>query len=347
MPPENAPTPAHDELRRRIEAHLSAATAGPVTVSRLVPLPGGACNENYIVEAAFTAGELAGPRRLVLRSDAPTSLPGSLDRAREHAVVCAAVEAGVRTPRARFLGRGLVREGAFAYFLDWVEGETIGRRVTTLPKLAAARALLPSQLAAEAAKIHSITPRTHPDLFGDAREAPDDPVGSTLDLLRGMLDRLGEPRPALELAMRWLDENRPPRGEVVLAHGDFRTGNFMVRDDGLAAVLDWEFARFSAPEEDLAWISVRDWRFGQLALPIGGFARREPFYEAYEKASGRTLSRAAVHYWEVLGNARWAAGSLHQGERYLAGDQDVELIAIARRAVEMEWETLRLIEKGA
>src|SRR5205809_174180 len=80
-----------------------------------------------------------------------------------------------------------------------------------------ARAGLPSQLAAELARIHSITPATHPDLFGTRKElAGLDPVGSTLALLRLMIDDLGEPRPALELAMRWLDENRPARSEVTL-----------------------------------------------------------------------------------------------------------------------------------
>jgi len=54
-----------------------------------------------------------------------------------------------------------------------------------------------------------------------------------------------------------------------------------------------------------------------------------------------------VHFWEVMGNVRWAAASLHQGERYMSGgDADIELVAVARRAIEMEYEALRLIERG-
>jgi aminoglycoside phosphotransferase (APT) family kinase protein len=113
-------------------------------------------------------------------------------------------------------------------------------------------------------------------------------------------------------------------------------------------VLDWEFAHWGAPAEDIAWMCVRDWRFGQLKNPVGGFATRAAFYAEYEKASGTEVDPAEVHYWEVMGNVRWAAASIHQGERYLSGsDPDIELVAVARRAIEMEYEALRLIEKGA
>ena len=55
-----------------------------------------------------------------------------------------------------------------------------------------------------------------------------------------------------------------------------------------------------------------------------------------------------IRFWEIFGNVRWAIGSVLQGERYLSGEEtDLELIAIARRSVEMEFEALRLMEGGA
>src|SRR5262249_19691351 len=145
----------------------------------------------------------------------------------------------------------------------------------------------------------------------------------------------------------WLIANALVTSERTLVHADFRTGNFMVSAQGLDAVLDWEFAHWGDPFEDLGWLCVRDWRFGQLAKPVGGIACRAEFYAAYEKASGRQVDPTWVHYWEVTGNVRWAVGSIYQGERYLSGEEsDIELLAIARRAVEMEFEALRLIERG-
>ncbi len=330
-------------LRARIASHVAQATAGPVQVRALEPLAGGACQDNWRVELTLEAGELRGARTLVLRSDSRTSLPASIDRAAELEVVRAAVRAGVRTPQARWGARDLTRPGATSYFLDWVNGEAIGRRVVKGAQLAGARAGLPEELGRELAKIHSITPASEPGLFGGAGAPAEDPIATMLGILRGMVDQLREPRPAIELGLRWLADHRPASPEVTLVHGDFRVGNFLVAPDGLQAVLDWEFAHWGSPCEDLAWICVRDWRFGKLELPVGGIAKREPFVRAYEQASGRRVDAREVHFWEVLGNVKWAIGSLQQGDRYQAGEHDLELIAVARRAGEMEYEALRLM----
>lgn len=341
-----------DALRAKVEAHLAAETGGPVEVRAIDRLSGGACQWNFRIDATISAGPLAGERTFVLRSDAPSSLPASIDRRLEFDVVRAAIAGGVRTAEARWLARDLLRDGAHAYFLDWIDGEALGRRVVGNPKLAAARKNLATDCARELAKIHAITPSGAPALFDGV--LPRDPVDDLLGKLRAMLDGLGAPRPTLELAMRWLADHAPTNREVTLVHGDFRSGNFMVTETGLAAVLDWEFARWGTPGEDLGWIAVRDWRFQRLELPIGGFALREDFYRAYELESGRRVDRQELRWWEVLGNVRWAIGSVYQGQRFLAalganagteGDDDVELIAIGRRAVEMEWEALRLIER--
>ena len=190
--------------------------------------------------------------------------------------------------------------------------------------------------------------RVRPSFELPAPSARDgDPVASALAFQRATLDRLPEPRPALELALRWLREHPPASREVTLVHGDFRTGNFMVTPEGLAAVLDWEFAHWGHPMEDLAWLCVRDWRFGALNRPAGGLTSRATFYAAYAATSGREVNPAEVHFFEILGNLRWAAGAIVQSLRYHeGGEPDLELLAIGQRAREMELEALRLIELG-
>jgi aminoglycoside phosphotransferase (APT) family kinase protein len=325
----------------RIEAISAALAPHGATLISCKPLYGGACQENFRVELSLDGQ----PLTLALRSDAATSLPGSLRRRDEFAVLQAAVAAQVKTPAARWLTADLLRQGADAYFLDWAPGESIGRRVVRNPELAQARQQLPEVLAQSLARLHRITPQTQklplePPTQGPARAA--------LGTLRRMLTVIPGSCPAVEFALAWLSERLPASEACVLTHGDFRTGNFLVTPEGLSAILDWEFSHFGSPYEDLAWISVRDWRFGRLELPIGGFAKREPFYAAYERASGTRVDLAQVLWWEVFGNLRWAVGSVFQGERYLGGEQtDLELLAIARRNVEMEFEALRLIRRGA
>ncbi|MCB9730547.1 MAG: phosphotransferase family protein [Deltaproteobacteria bacterium] len=340
--PESA-TP--EALALRVEQALREQAAPELRVTRLAPLIGGACQDNVALDVELDGERLA----LVLRGDSPSSLPGSLGRRAEFAVVARAAQAGVETPAPRWLVRDALRDGADAWCMPRLEGSAIGRVVTSDPTLAEARADLPGRLAANLARIHSITPQHDGDLPLPDLEAIRERGAAAFAtaFVRDMLRGLPEPRPALHLALRWLERHIPDERELVLVHGDFRVGNFLVAPSGLAGILDWEFAHWGSPWDDLAWITVRDWRFGRLDRPVGGFARRAELYRAYERVSGRRVDAATLHWWEVLGNARWAAAAAWQGERYLSGEvPDFELVAIGRRAAEMEWEALRLIETG-
>jgi aminoglycoside phosphotransferase (APT) family kinase protein len=332
------------ELSERIQRILPGLFGPSVTLQKLSLLSGGACQENYRLDL-----EVEGiAQTLVLRSDAPSSLSGSIGRAQEYAVVAASYARGVRTPRPTHLRQGYVREGAFGYLLDWANGEAIGRFGNLAPELAEARLRLGAELGAELAKIHAIHPGNAETLMSALGPAPTDPIQSALKLQRSRIDALKTRRLGTELIYRWLVDHAPAGHASVLLHGDFRTGNFLVSPSGLTAVLDWEFARWGSSYEDLAWISLRDWRFGVLDKPIGGFESRSSFYAAYEQAGGLAVDMKAVHYFEVLGNLAWAVGSIAQAERYTRhGEKELELLAIGRRAAEMEWEALRLIKQGS
>lgn len=333
-----------EAARARIEDGLRRVAGRELRLVSVTPLAGGASQELLRLQLEDPQ---EGALRLVLRGDAPRGLPGSLDRRREHAVVVAAVGAGVETPAPRWLASGLLREGAWSYCLEWVEGEALGAKVVRDPALAEARAALPGELAVQLARIHTVTPGLHPQLSETLGPPPADPAREALAGLSGMLGQLPGREPAFALLLAWLEAHLPGPTPPVLVHGDFRVGNFLVGPAGLRAVLDWEFAHWGSPAEDLAWIALRDWRFGRLEQPVGGICARAALWAPYAAASGRAVDPAEVHWWEVCGNVRWAAGSLCQGERYLSGAQrDLELLAIARRAPEILWEAMRLAERG-
>jgi aminoglycoside phosphotransferase (APT) family kinase protein len=294
-----------------------------------IRLTGGASRETWLLT-------LASGDEVVLRRDMGGEiLDGALSRAEEFAVVKRAFEGGVKVARPRLHGAGPP-----AFFVsDRLHGESVGRRVVREPALASAREVLPVQMGEQLAKIHALR---HDDLTFLPRLTP----LQSLERAADQLARLDEPHPVLTLAIRWLRSHAPPPGPPVLVHGDFRVGNLMIGSRGLEGVFDWEFAHVGDAHEDLAWPCVRSWRFGHDHLRCGGVGDDEAFFAAYEKAGGRKVDRAAVAWWEAIGNLRWAIGCVAQAHRHLSGQaMSVELASLGRRTCEMEWELMELMER--
>ncbi len=340
------------DLKDRLETYLSGRLGSRASVTNIKSLSGGACQDNYAVDLSVPDGQERGEYRLVLRTDKGGSLLSSLSRADEYNVGALAFAAGVKTPRpywlepdARFLGHPF-------YFMERIQGRATGRYLVKDRSLNEYRKRLGGDLAENLARIHSVRPATCQDAdlrarLGDpGRTGPAHGARAIQDV-RELLPALPEPRPATLLALNWLENHLPDTRELVLVHGDFRTGNFMVSPEGLHGIVDWEFAHWGDRHEDIAWLCMRDWRFGKLNKHAGGFADRDEFYRSYEKAAGVPVDPAGVLFWEIMGNVRWGVGAAQQAERHLSGkDKGIELAAIGRRVCEMEFEALRLIENG-
>ncbi len=164
-----------------------------------------------------------------------------------------------------------------------------------------------------------------------------------MDQYRAILDALGEPHPAIELGLRWLDQNRPPSHRTTVVHGDFRLGNLIVGPDGLRAVLDWELAHLGDPLEDLGWLCVRAWRFGE-SKPVGGFGEYDELFGSYAVASGTEVDPEVVRWWQILGTLKWGVMCIMQASSHLGGwSRSVELAAIGRRVCENEHDLLELL----
>ena len=138
------------------------------------------------------------------------------------------------------------------------------------------------------------------------------------------------------------DPTPPARGSVL--HTDVRNGNIIVGEDGLRAVLDWEGALAAGdPMQDLAWPSLRMWRFRNDEREIGGFADRAPYVAGYERAGG-DLRRGSLPVVEGRGTLRWAVGLAGQTMAWLDGRvPSIVMAASGRRVPELEWDLLMLI----
>jgi aminoglycoside phosphotransferase (APT) family kinase protein len=330
-----------DDIAARLAAFLTTAADAPATIAALRPIAGGASRETWAVDA-----EIGGVREaLVLRMDLASSMnPDALSRPQEFALLALAHAAGVLAPRPRWLDADGAALGRPFLLMDHLEGESIGPRVVRRPELAGARARLPAQMAEQLARIHAIDPR--PLDFLPRPAAGSSPALYALDRTRRAIEAIGLLNPALEFGLRWLEQRAPACERLTLIHGDFRIGNLLVGREGLNAVIDWEFAHIGDPHEDLAWPCVRDWRFGNDTLRVGGVGEIAPYLAAYEAAAGRIIDRDILRWWEIMGNLRWAATCHVQAQRHLSGaDPSVELVSLGRRAAEMELEFLALIEE--
>ena len=76
----------------------------------------------------------------------------------EAALLDAAAAAGVPVPRVRWVERDPAVLGAPFFVMDFVEGETIGKRLVRDPAFEHARSELPEQIARALARIHAIDP---------------------------------------------------------------------------------------------------------------------------------------------------------------------------------------------
>ena len=320
------------DLVERVDAVMSDALSEPVAIEELTHLPGGASKDTWSFAARGAGGEV---RAFVLRRDRGRGSSGS-GLLLESALLAAAREAGVPVPRVVASGGDLGGGSGPFIVMDFVDGETIARRILRDEAFAAVRPALAGQCGEILAAIHRIPVSAVPGLAG----------GDLLDQLRSQLEQLGQPHPAFELGLAWLAENRPPAVVARVVHGDFRNGNLIVGPDGIRAVLDWELAHLGDPLEDLGWLCVKAWRFGS-PLPVGGFGTVEQLVAAYEAAGGGPVDAAALRWWIAYGTLRWGIICIAQTLTHTSGVvRSVELAAIGRRVCEVESDLLELLPWG-
>ncbi len=333
-----------EKLAGQLEAALSNELGGRVRVENLVRLSGGASRETWAFDAKGSAG---GPMALILRKDfeggralglaALMGEPDDYDRAAEFALFRALHEAGLPVPRPVCLpdpATGL----SDCFVMERVEGEGLPRKLLRDEAFAEARTTMAAAIGAVAARIHGVEPAKLPQL-------PLRDVGSQLVLCRRMLDLGGAPRPVFELVLRWCAEHLPRAAATPrLVHGDFRNGNFLVGPEGLRAVLDWEYAHLGDPMEDLGFLCLKPWRFGNHTLHAGGFGTREELFGSYEAAGSGVVDPEAVRFWEILGTVKWGALCTIRALLHLNGVQrSVEAAAIGRRVAETEYDLIHLL----
>lgn len=323
---------------------VTVARAESAAIASARILSGGAVQENWLLDIDIIGGSHAGRMEGVLRCDSPTAgVAISHGRAQEFALLKTVFAAGVTVPEPLWLCEDRAVIGRQFFIMRRIAGTAAGHLLVKDGRYGGDRVQLAERLGHELARIHSVRPPQPALDFLPWYE--DAPALHSVELHRNFLDGHHTAHPALEWGLRWLERHAPVRGEIALCHRDFRTGNYMVDESGLTGVLDWEFAGWSDPLEDIGWFCAKCWRFGKVDREAGGIGVREDFYRGYERESGRPIDREAVRYWEVMAHMNWAIIAIQQGERHVSGEEDSLLLALTGHIVpELEWEILNMTE---
>jgi aminoglycoside phosphotransferase (APT) family kinase protein len=312
----------------------SKLLAGGLHVQNVTRLSGGASQETWAFDVLDPNNQ---SQRLILRR-CPIEGPRNdeaIGLAMEARLLQSATQASVLVPPVVHVctpDDGL----GDALIMGFVRGETLARKILRDAKYEIARTGLASQCGTALAKIHSM-----PKI--DAL-----PVSNGLDQLaryRDIFRGFNVNRPVIELAFTWLAAAAPNPIDLTLVHGDFRNGNVIVGEDGLRAVLDWELAHIGDPREDLGWICVNSWRFGQSHKPVGGFGDLDAMLGAYVAAGGQRFDVSDIKWFQALGSLKWAIMCLIMYQAFEIGaDPSIERAMIGRRTSEAEIDLLNLME---
>jgi aminoglycoside phosphotransferase (APT) family kinase protein len=311
----------------RLAAVMAQTLGKDVVVTGAFPLRGGAVRRHWRIDAAVD-GE---GRRFALRTEGLTPLGMGLDLGAEFALLRRLKGAGIAVPEPVLFSDDPGVTGAPFHLGEFLPGSADGGALAA----SGPHEALAERLGRELASVQVVP--------GEGGMAPSSVAAARLAHYRSRLDAMGEARPAAEWAMRWMAEHVPRPLPPVLCHGDFRTGNYLVEDGRFVALVDWEFAEWGDPDEDLGWFCSRCWRFGAFSRDAGGIAPRAVLYRGYEAGSGRRVDPGRLQYWEAMAALKWLVIALLQRNRCLvAGERSLDLALTGRRAAECEWELMRL-----
>lgn len=309
-----------DQVVERLTALVRASGVRDCTVSTVRRMAGGASKEQFSFELVAD-GRPA--ERLVLRMDPLESIVETC-RYREDEVF-AAVRGVVPTPTTRFLdgdGSHLGRPGIVTSFIEGVtkpptSGTVVsGVGTTFTPEW---REKIKDQFVDNLARLHAVDWRGAdlPHFRGPTADPAQAALWQVNWWSRVWRDDYFDPYPLMTLAERWMRERLPETDDLVLLHGDYRVGNFLFDAESgrFNAVLDWELAHIGDFHEDLGWFTQRlfmgvDEHGAELC---GDLISKDELVARYESATGRTVDRRKLAYYELLSAYKCAAMNLATG----------------------------------
>jgi aminoglycoside phosphotransferase (APT) family kinase protein len=262
--------------------------ADGLRIERCHALGRGASNTTMALDVAFACGGREHRVPMIFRPQRAHGLLEPYDVGRQFRIMRALAGTTVPVPAVAFHESDPSLVGAPFFLMERVEGWTLPLfwYDPTSPELdACAKAL---------ALVHQVDW----DAAGLAflRRGSASPVGQELEawneraVCRGVAGA-----PLLVRLGAWLRTNEPDDTRMALLHGDPNPGNYILGDDRVMAVIDWELADLGDPRSDLGFYAAL------MAVFAGWYSDggRTSLSDAYSRVTGREL--LALEYFELLG----------------------------------------------
>ncbi len=138
------------------------------------------------------------------------------------------------------------------------------------------------------------------------------------------------PLPVVDYAIAWLERNLAHSPRLSLVHGDYRIGNFMLRDGRIVAIFDWELAHVGDPIEDIAYSGLPLFR-GRNPL-LSALLSPEDYFARYERQTSLAVHPDVFRFWTVLGLVKAAASHVRASRAFQTGrGDDLRLAAMGHQ----------------
>lgn len=311
------------QLEAWFRSKLPAAES--ISVGPLEKAPGGLASEIHFLDLNWWESGQEYTEHLLIREESKVfRVFPEFHLDREFNAMRALEGSSVPVPRMFWLENDESVIGAPFYIMGKIDGEVLDpQQIGDEPAgplweaTPSERCEMWRQVLETMARIHTIDCAQFGPLYPGAPQTGADVLDQQIDFYRNMAEWAKvEPRPLIEVAFKWFDDNRFEPRHVSLCWGDARPGNLMYRDGEIVGVLDWDMTHIGSAEIDLAWFLAVDWLTCDSTIAKGrweGIPGREETIQMYEEALGRELENLFYHeafaflklgiiFWRVIKN---------------------------------------------
>lgn len=280
-------------------------------------------HETWLFDATWTSNGRHHQQGFCLRRDPGNALLRELsDLATQFRVLRCLEATAVPSPRAHYFEDDISILGAPFIVMEKVPGQCPspwGKDGRRFYQEAAARGVLPDSFTDTLVALHSLDWRAAGLDFLGVPGPGEDFARREVAKWRKLIDASGqEPDPILIDVLCWLDANAPTTERLTLVHGAYRTGNFLVHEDKVSALLDWETEVIGDPMYDVAYVLSELNREGTELL--SNLVEREAFYRRYEQGTGITIDDKVCRYYLLLYAMRTATFWMSASGLYASGE---------------------------